>query len=540
VGREGASHQGLWCDLPMAERAEEVSRTSTPGALVRSVCSLGSNQWSQALCLTVLTVSVYWPALQGVARADQLIYLYQTRQIHGLWPLISETYALNRVGPVIGDAVLFRPVLYCVMAVERYLWGADFELWQLTSLALHTAVVLSLFVYFRFACVKAGQRDSSWPFVLALFFAMLYAGVEMVVWHHLAGYLLFCALAVGALLAYQHMVSGSMRAAVVLVLFVGLSCFTYELGNVLAVLIGVAVLVTAPKSHGGRRAGYFATATLLVCLPVTYFAWSYGDYATRHLPLAIGEPINVMSIAADLAISARFWTASALTPGAIQLMAGLRTGGGRITAGPFAIFTTKGMLGVFLSIFISILCVFLWAKGRHILRDKWPPVVAAGACVAYAGIIVLGREISRGVWPELWGNSYYVYMFALFGIVAVFHWCLLPTMSARQPDIRQCSRFLGYALATVALIGATQITQVLAAMRAEYDLPFRRAYASIETVRATGGYTLSADCPTAFRAPWLAPYLVDMAVPRDGYTVFTPLFPEQATSTTKPRTIACE
>jgi hypothetical protein len=63
---------------------------------------------------------------------------------------------------------------------------------------VHVAIVLSLFAYFRqrLAGLLPPAQLSASPFVLALFFALLFAGTEMVAWHPVVGYLLFCLLTI--------------------------------------------------------------------------------------------------------------------------------------------------------------------------------------------------------------------------------------------------------------------------------------------------------------------------------------------------------
>src|SRR5262245_5697457 len=157
----------------------------------------------------------YWPSLEHVPRADQWAYLIDTRECNTFGELWIASYSYNRVravGP--GDTDLFRPVLFTLLSVEKYLFGNYFEASQALGLALHCSVVLLLFVLLRrIERVSSAQAVGPalpveataliWrrlmPHAITVFFALNFASMELVVWAHLHGYLLFLVFVLAAL-----------------------------------------------------------------------------------------------------------------------------------------------------------------------------------------------------------------------------------------------------------------------------------------------------------------------------------------------------
>src|SRR5690242_18079026 len=96
------------------------------------------------LLLLLVVTAAYYPSLFQAARADQLGYLYGTRDKAGLFSLTLGSYSWNR--EFHGDIHFFRPVLYFLLGVERWAFTPyHFWAWQLASLLLHLAVVVLLF-----------------------------------------------------------------------------------------------------------------------------------------------------------------------------------------------------------------------------------------------------------------------------------------------------------------------------------------------------------------------------------------------------------
>src|SRR5262249_52390838 len=125
--------------------------------------------------LLVLVVgAAYYPSLWQAARADQFVYLYTTRDKADLHSLTIGSYAWDR--DIQGDIQFFRPVLFFLLGLERWAFGADhFMAWQAVSLFLHLAVVVLLC-----HCLRIWHGGRAWlPFIVAGFFGVQYASMEM-------------------------------------------------------------------------------------------------------------------------------------------------------------------------------------------------------------------------------------------------------------------------------------------------------------------------------------------------------------------------
>src|SRR5438552_2910322 len=171
---------------------------------------LRNPRFCDALFLISLSTAIwitYWPALDHVPRADQWAYLIDTLDCRSLGELWTRSYSYNRVrvvGP--GDADLFRPILFALLVAEEWLFGNNFMPSQLIGLTLHTLIVVMLFALLRrIAAVDPNAKPchgcfSLLPHALTVFFALNFGGMELVVWAHLHGYLLFLVFVLGALL----------------------------------------------------------------------------------------------------------------------------------------------------------------------------------------------------------------------------------------------------------------------------------------------------------------------------------------------------
>ena len=137
--------------------------------------------------LVVLAISliVFFPSFFHITRADHTIYLTETSDIHNLPDQIRHSYSYARQRKTNqGDVILFRPLLFVLMSVEKQLFGYDFRWWQITGFALHLVVALQLLRIMRFA------GGSSCAYFFILLFSVLTISQEMVIWHHISGYIL--------------------------------------------------------------------------------------------------------------------------------------------------------------------------------------------------------------------------------------------------------------------------------------------------------------------------------------------------------------
>src|SRR5262249_37668491 len=123
---------------------------------------------------TIIFVT-YSLSLGQAARAEQFIYLFLTSDKTNLWSLMVGSYALNRDPLMPGDELLFRPVLYALLGLEKWLFGYNFHLWQSVSLLLHLGIC-----YLMYRILREVHRAGILPFLLTVLFGVLYTAMEMV------------------------------------------------------------------------------------------------------------------------------------------------------------------------------------------------------------------------------------------------------------------------------------------------------------------------------------------------------------------------
>jgi hypothetical protein len=534
------------------QRASEVTRAFANAVVWQKLRTrlwpIARSPWTQAAVLIAGTLVVYRYAFFDVARADQLIYLYRTADIHGLWNLTVGLYDFNRTHSV-GDFELFRPILYALLGLERWLWGYNFPAWQATSIGLHVLIVLSLFCYFRYVCRRSSQQNetSFAPFIFSLFFAFLYAGTELVAWHHIVGYLLFCLLAVQALFAHQRFLDrrDGLNAALIVV-FAGLACFTYEIGNVLAWLLCCTLLATVAIERWTKLVAPIGTANhaiaiaaagMLLILPVGYLAWSYLDYVATVGAMTYRPPITnpyLIWLSVELIVA---WTISIFVPGSLQLWIGSRIFSRIAPEPPFIAYV--------IAVVVLACAIVLLVKRRartDIIRNGLPALAMAVLALSIAVIISIGRGAAGVGIYVLENNTYYTYVFALFLLIGLFHIIVVPATAEVSSDAIRARRLMFASIGVLAVIGGVATYRLHEAMYRYYSGPIGRLIHQIETlgIQHAGeddfSFSLGPECGGIYSIPWFAGYALEK---HQRYTIATALFPHEARDTGGKYVIHC-
>ena len=103
------------------------------------------------IVLAAINLIVFYPSFYNCAKADHIVYLVETAEMESLPELIGYSYSYCRTRVLLsGDRVLFRPIFYIVLSIEKWLWGYNFIYWQLTGFFLHLIIMLALLAHRRF------------------------------------------------------------------------------------------------------------------------------------------------------------------------------------------------------------------------------------------------------------------------------------------------------------------------------------------------------------------------------------------------------
>lgn len=370
------------------------------------------------LVVILITAAVYSPSLFHAARSDHIVYLADMAGKDDLRSILSESYALDRTREFyLGeDRLLFRPVLYSLLGLEKWLFGYSFFWWQITSLLLHLCVVWLL--------LKILYREGMHIFapLFALFFAVQFVAMDMVIWHHLAGYLLFSVFLLSAL--YNLRRYGEKKTpsrGLLLVAFLLLAAFTYELGNAAALFVALYMTFSTlssrqdvPRYGRGVIAATFAA-------PVVYTALSVIDLYTRFGDLSSFEQISssdLPGVAVKALGASLFWLVAGLNPVLIGMTVyeRLSLSIGDILS-PWALIGSV-TAGVFLSSVIFICRETLTRE--HLRKNAGAVALLFLIMFAHAVIIVAGRAEERGFWLTLSINTYYSYVSNLLAVIALY------------------------------------------------------------------------------------------------------------------------
>lgn len=481
----------------------------------------------------VLAVGVvYAPSLRHSPRNDHWAFLKDTSSHHGLFDLVRGSYSYTRTRTTApGDTDLFRPVLFALLAAEKAVFGETIWYTQLVGIVLHTCVCLLLLSLLR--RIEAifhprrlsGANDPcspspTWlPRVIAAFFALNPAIVEMVIWSHIHGYLLFLVFLLGsANLLLRHV--SSPRAGEVsspplvgawaLALF---AAFTYELGQIYAISAGAFLAAAVYSRSGPGRAlsllGAFA-AILVIYQAVNRYDLEL--HRGQFVPDNHQATILRKAFTSDtLTHSRRFALYTTVQPFCPSLLREefvrdrvsfqeslyrqpVLKRCGMVWAISVAVLVSGSFLAV----------VGLWSTLWR--RDRLPLHVllfATSLYLAYAAMNVLGRMNLRPGINVLSFNSYYAYMPLLLALVTLF--ALWQGVSRNAGFLRGLAWKTTVAgLVILTLVGALKVrsinTRFAGAVKC-FSIPIRAVDQFVSKYRHKPNFSLAIDYPASDPVP---------------------------------------
>ena len=220
--------------------------------------------------LAVLIGAAYWPSLWHVARGDQLNYLAELSLRHGFMDTVFGTLDINRTRVFApGDPIAFRPLLFLILGLQKYIFGYGFMGWQIVALMVH------LFVCGALYALLYRIRGGLFALLGAGMFALAPVNIEPVTWHHITPYLLFAGCALMALRNLYSAEQDDAKAGFHAAAAVGWmlpAVFLYEAGIWYTLCMGVFLFL-----RGWRGAAYGMAA-----LVVLYFGTDAADLFARH------------------------------------------------------------------------------------------------------------------------------------------------------------------------------------------------------------------------------------------------------------------
>ena len=458
--------------------------------------------------LAAFVAAAYAPSLGDGPRADHLAYFAEVAGDRSLRGLTLDQLVFNRTrafNP--GDALLFRPLLFVVLGLETYLFGYHFTLWQAAGLALHAAISLTLgLLLYRI-------RRGPFAWLIAVFFASLYVGMELVIWEHLHGYLVFCLLLLVNVLALEAAYRGADAAPWAMPLFVttlAAGAFLYELGVLWCGVVGLYLAFRAARL--GRMLLVSTMRTRLVIGMVAsfgtgalYVALSLSDLYRRGMGPrgAVGPggvtPWDLPAFLPQVLFAELWWLAGGLLPWRYSYQVT-----DRLILDPKVIsdlvrapltFDFSFLLDFSLASFLeraplAPLVVFLalpfW-RGRSAQiaprhrRFRDVMLLLLILLPLYGLLIAMGRFGERGLTTTLGGNTYYAYIFWVIA-TPILYWRIAPVLAASVGPAPRVAAWV--AVATWIVLNARQVEKINLT-EVQYNAPARNIIARVDEFAAS-------------------------------------------------------
>ncbi|AWM36539.1 hypothetical protein GobsT_56490 [Gemmata obscuriglobus] len=475
-----------------------------------------------AVLFAFVTVA-YGPSLRHPPRADQWCYLADTVNDHTFRDTFRHTYSYNRTRLVApGDTDLFRPVLFALLAAEKAALGGHFDYVQALGVGFHGAICVLLLVVLRQTAglvrppeskKEVGTSGSDWlMYGTVAFFALNPCVQELVIWGHLHGYLLFLLFLLGSIsCVLRYAARGRAGKDVQWPLYgawvlAALSAFTYELGQVYAVLAGLVLAAEAAPRVGKPQA--FGTFAAFAAVLIGYQLANHidqnvhqGQYQPENLHAAI---VKEAATPATLTHSARYGVFTAVQPffpslvqtfyggQRLQVLETVWTGSRlRVLTPTLAVSYATLLAGTVLG------AAGLWRVGQS--RARLICALPVALYAVYAAMNVLGRMNMR---PHSWilsGNSYYTYfalLFALLAASAAWH-----ATGAWAVNVR---KGLAAGLVALAALGAEQVWQantMVAREEREWTRALRAVQKFVDAHEDEPGFSFEIDYPSSDPVP---------------------------------------
>jgi hypothetical protein len=442
----------------------------------------------------VVTIAIcYFPSLYHMPRSDQIAYLAEMAGKNDFHSLVSESFDLSRTRQFNrGDAILFRPGLYCFLGVEKYVFGYNFFLWQLTGILLHIGVVVLLYKFLL------NIRRGWGAFALSAFFATALVPMEMVIWNHVNAYMIFVMAVLIALDQIETYFKESQRQARRLVVVFGsllIACFMMELGAVFTVLMFIYFSMKAPTEKNTSFNKALIACPALVYLGCYVYNWS----ALKLHPFASEiSGFGSFRLFINFLATHLFLLFYGLFPG--QLICELR---GRT----FFLIAVEHFNPLNIVSVILVMTFGYLVRGRltkvSLFKDWHLPQLLFWMIFSFALAVCMGRVMPRGL-DELMNNPYYCYIYWVF-LIPLLYSCI----SLTNLNVRWSAKYLIIVCLGILIGAQVYLNCSMNYIRAAYLSPTRKLVQVIEDLKAVHrtdrrfSFYVSVDSPGNFPIGWL-------------------------------------
>ncbi len=394
--------------------------------------------------LAFFNLIVYYLSFFQLPRSDQLAYLANVANQHDWVSLALKNYAMNRLDlPYdMRDDLLFRPIIYIFLGTEKWLFEYHFIYWQITGFFLHLTVLWWLLK------LLLQTYHNVFAILLTTFFSVLHAGVEMVIWTNVHGYLIFIICILISLYQIQRLLTlTNIRLKDILKILIPLTIatFTHELGVIYCILFTIyfyfslkAKRLDYSKTNPGKKSSFQfkhhqAAMAFLLCIPsILYIVINLSDFYFRGFKLSLeGQSIvqnkNIMLAVLKFFPTLLWWVYVGIFPSQCVTNLAQRTA----IFPPFILIPTTGifpihglnLIPIFPGVMVIFIYFFILYKGMYLnyFKDKWKILTLLLVMLFFFALsICFGRISIRGIERILRDNSYYNYFFWVFFTIFIY------------------------------------------------------------------------------------------------------------------------
>ncbi len=380
--------------------------------------------------IALFNLVIYFPSFYHLPRSDQLCYFYFQASHDNWFDLIFGSYAYNRTVPyTIQDTFVFRPLLFIFMGIEKWLFNYNFMFYQITGLILH------LFVLWHLLKLLLLIQRSFFAVLLTAFFSSLLILMEMIIWQHTNGYMLFVICLLMALSQYYPMLTQrQMIKKNLWICFMNLliGCFILELGWIYSLLLGgllfLSLLNANRPSKDKLKTSY---APLILCLPaVIYLVFYFIDFYSRGLTFKGGESIfqnfTIGNMISQGLLTILWWFLSGIFPTGLDVYLTQRTAivpKFFLVKNIFAfVFSPEGLFLLPGTVIFGIYCLLLGKSltWEFLLKRVTFLILIILFSFCYIFTIILGRSNLYGFLSLLINHSHHTYLFWIFSVLLIY------------------------------------------------------------------------------------------------------------------------
>ncbi|MDP8266258.1 MAG: hypothetical protein P9M07_04855 [Candidatus Aceula meridiana] len=467
------------------------------------------------LALILINFFVFFPSFFHVARHDQLLYVGDLSGDNSWISLaIKKAVTYNRDQHLFPghDPMLFRPLFYFLLGTELWIFQYNFVLWQITGFLLHLAVL------WFFLGLLWQIRESIFAGLLVLFFSVLYANVEMVIWHHVNSYMIFVALTLFCFKIFYRIICDrrvTSRQAWFLFFSLLISSLIYEGAFLYSLFFFVFSKLFLSPHRNEKKLASRHWRVMILAPAIIYLSLNLLTLFLKWNTISKGaSSLKTFSAASSIKAvfaSSWWWISEGLFPEllkpALQQRIVFYYNGAFL--GLKNIFSLQNILSIgFLSLFGSILIYLILLQkslSKNFIRERYKFIILIlGIWTIQIIVLAVGRIASGGL--SLLANcSYYNYLFWPYPIILVYSLIDFKKQSCRHKilNVRNLSILF---LATLIAINGTRTWALNDRYRRVWKKQFlvtRKIQNLVKSHRNEKNFSFTVDERDRLYLPWI-------------------------------------